>query len=134
MDRHEVKETVQMGSERSFAFVFAAFFLIVAVWPLLHGGSPRIWALAVAVLLAAVGWFVPRLLRPFNVAWFHLGIWIGKFTTPILMVLVFALAVVPTGMLLSLFGKDPMRRRIDRAAGSYWLKREQQPGTMKAQF
>jgi hypothetical protein len=134
MGRENSKDGVQMGSERSFSFVFAVIFLVVALWPLWHGGPLRTWALVAAALLTVVGVICPWVLKPFNVAWFHLGIWIGKITTPILMILVFVLVVVPTGILLSAFGKDPMRRRIDRTAASYWLKRDQQPGSMKAQF
>ena len=37
-----------MGSERGFGIVFCCFFLLVALWPVLHGTGPRLWALAIA--------------------------------------------------------------------------------------
>ena len=38
--------------------------------------------------------------------------------------LVYFLTVVPTGLILKLFGKDPMRRKFDSKASSYWIPRE----------
>lgn len=134
MDKTSPDEGVKIGTERSFAVVIAAVFCVVALWPLWHGGPLRLWALVSALVLLAIGFIYPRALKPFNVAWFHFGQWIGKFTTPIFMSLVFVIAVIPTGIILSILGKDPMRRQIDRTARSYWLKRDQQPGSMKAQF
>jgi hypothetical protein len=123
-----------MGSERNFAFVFAGVFLVVALWPLWYSEPIRLWALVVAIGVLGLGIIYPSVLRPFNVAWFRFGLWIGKFTTPIFMTLVFIVAVVPTGLVLRILGKDAMHRRIDRNADTYWVRRQQQPGSMKTQF
>lgn len=134
MGKETINDGVQMGSERSFSFVFATVFLLVALWPLWHGGEVRLWPLGVSIALMAIGLVCPRILKPLNFAWFKFGIWIGRFTTPVFMTLVYVVAVVPTGILLSAFGKDPMRRNIDRESQSYWITRGQQPNSMKAQF
>ncbi len=134
MDQEKARATVKIGSDRSFAFVFTAVFLIIACWPLWQGGAVRLWALGAALLLVGIGIIFPRILRPLNIAWFKFGMWISRFTTPVFMALVFILAVVPTGLLLRLFGKDPMRRKIDNAADTYWLEREDQPGPMQEQY
>ena len=36
------------GSDRGFGIVFAVIFLVVALYPLISGGSIRLWALTVA--------------------------------------------------------------------------------------
>lgn len=123
-----------MGSERSFGLVFAAVFLIVGLWPLWHGSSVRMWALGIAAVFLAIGVIYPALLRPLNRAWFKFGMWISRYTTPILMLLIFIVAVVPTGLLMRAFGKDPMHRKVDRTSGSYWIDRDEQPGSMKEQY
>ena len=38
--------------------------------------------------------------------------------------MVFYLTVLPTGLILKLLGKDPMRRKLDSNQASYWLERE----------
>ena len=134
MGRNKKPDAIKMGSERSFGLVFAAFFLIVALWPLWHGSPVRLWALGIAIVFLALAMIYPAALRPLNMAWFKFGLWISRFTTPIVMVVVFVIAVVPTGLLMRLFGKDPMRRKIDRASESYWINRDEQPGPMKEQY
>lgn len=115
---------VAAGSERSFAIVFAVVFTIVGLLPLLDAAAPRWWALAVAAGFLAAGWIRPALLAPANRAWFRLGMLLGAIVTPVVMALVFYLAVTPTALLLRLFGKDPLHRRFDPAATSYWVARD----------
>ena len=56
---------------------------------------------------------------------------------PLVMGALFAVVVVPTGLLLRLTGKDPLRLKLDRSAASYWQLREPPgpaPGSLKQQF
>lgn len=115
---------VAIGSERSFGLVFAAVFAVVALLPLLDGAGPRPWALGIAAAFLAAAVLRPSLLAPANRAWFRLGMLLGAVVTPVVMALVFFLAVTPTALLLRLFGKDPLNRRFDPAAASYWIPRD----------
>lgn len=129
--------TVRIGSERSFGFVFATVFGIIGGLPLLDGGAVRWWALGVAALFLAAALFRPSLLGPANRAWFRLGMLLGAVVTPVVMALVFFLAVTPTALLLRLFGKDPLNRRFDPSAESYWIARDPDSdarSSMKNQF
>jgi Saxitoxin biosynthesis operon protein SxtJ len=123
-----------MGSERSFGLVFAGAFAAVALYPALHGQPPRLWALGLAATLLALALVRPGLLAPLNRLWFRFGLALGKVMTPVAMALLFALAVVPTALVLKLLRKDPLRLRLDRSAATYWEPREQQPGSMSDQF
>lgn len=115
---------VAIGSERSFGLVFATVFAVVALLPLLDGAGPRPWALGIAAAFLAAALLRPSLLAPANRAWFRLGMLLGAVVTPVVMALVFFLAVTPTALLLRLFGKDPLNRRFDPAAPSYWIARD----------
>src|SRR3546814_4000070 len=53
-----------------------------------------------------------------------LPILLGAIVTPVVMALVFFIAVTPTALLLRLFGKDPLNRRFDPDAPSYWIPRD----------
>jgi hypothetical protein len=46
------QEEIKPSSDRSFGLVIAIFFLIVALWPSVHGDSIRWWALALAAVFA----------------------------------------------------------------------------------
>ncbi len=57
--------------------------------------------------------------------------------TPVLLGLVYYGCFVPIGLGLKLFGKDPLRRRADPAAPSYWITREPpgpEPDSIRMQF
>jgi hypothetical protein len=127
---HEAK----MGSERGFGLVFFCFFLIVSAFPMLSGEPPRLWALAVALIFVALAFARPAVLSPLNKLWFRFGLLLGRIVAPIIMLLVFFLTVLPTGLIMRLLGKDLLNRKIDRSAPSYWVKRDAPGGSMRNQF
>jgi hypothetical protein len=137
---HEAQQhsgSVQMGSERSFGFVFAVFFAVIALWPLKNGEEARIWALGVAAGFALAALVAPRMLKPLNLVWFKFGMVLHHVVTPVVMGLLFFLTVTPVGLLMRATGKDPMRLKRDPKAASYWIVRDPAgpaPESMKNQF
>src|SRR5262245_58491894 len=64
---------VSAGSERSFGLVFATFFVVVGAFGAWHQAG-AFWAwLATGLVLAAVAWTTPSVLRPLNRLWFRFG-------------------------------------------------------------
>lgn len=125
---------VKMGSERSFGFVFAAVFTIIALWPLISGSAVRYWALGIAAVFAVTALAAPRILAPLNKLWFKFGVLLGAIVAPIVMFLLFFLAVTPTAIIMRALGKDLLLQKIDKSAVSYWIEREEPVGSMKNQF
>lgn len=126
---------VRQGSDRSFGFVFAVVFAVVAAWPMLDGEAPRWWALAVTAAFAGLALLWPRGLAPLNRLWFRFGLLLHHVISPLVMGAVFLIAVVPTALVFRLLGKDPMRRRPARDASTYWQPRDHtQASHMTNQF
>lgn len=124
----------KVSSERSFALTFGAVLLLVSLWPLLSGGSIRLWA-----AFLSAGFFILAFARPAifalpNRYWSRLGILLGHIVSPVVMTLLYAVVVLPTGLFLRAVGIDKMNRRFDRSATSYWIERDEQPGAMDRQF
>jgi|SRR5690349_1370986 hypothetical protein len=125
------------ASERSFGITFAVIFALIAAIKLWrgHGGAAYWLAAAVVALALAFYWTAP--LRPLNKAWFRLSLALYAVVNPVMMGLIFYSTIVPIGLLMRLFGKDPLRLRRDAAAPSYWIDRSED-GTdaarMKTQF
>lgn len=115
------------GSDRNFGLVFAAFFALVGLLPLVHGGAPRLWAFAVGALFLAIALAVPRLLAPLNYLWFRFGLLLHAIVSPIAMGIIFFGAIWPMGWVMRAMGKRPLNLAIDRQAKSYWIVR-QPPG------
>ena len=77
-ERLDREHVVESSSNRTFGFVFAAFFLLIAAWPLLSGGAPRWWAVAVAAVFSMVAAWKPALLAGLNRWWMKLGLLLGQ--------------------------------------------------------
>ncbi len=129
IDRHTA---AKISSERSFGLVFVAFFAIVAIYPLFFGGDLRVWAAVLAAGFAAVAVARPQLLRPLNVAWFKLGLLIGRFMSPVVLSLMFFCVIAPIGLLMRVFGHDPLRLKRKGSADSYWILRDEAENPMQS--
>ncbi|HQR50033.1 MAG TPA: SxtJ family membrane protein, partial [Methylophilaceae bacterium] len=82
-----------------------------------------LWALELSggfLLLALV---IPRVLAPANRAWTKFGLLLHDIVSPIALGILFFVVVTPTGLLMRLLGKDPLRLRFERSAKSYWIVR-----------
>ncbi len=133
---HEHGE-LKYSSDRSFGFVFAVFFSLLTIWPLFSGRSPRWGALALAFLFLATALLFPRALGPLNRLWAKLGLVLQKIMTPLIMGVLFYLLFTPIGVLLRIFGKDPMRKKLEPQSKTYWMGRgesEPKPQTLSNQF
>ncbi|MEO8115039.1 MAG: SxtJ family membrane protein, partial [Phenylobacterium sp.] len=124
VDPGRAHRKVNVGSSRSFGFVFAGFFALAGLLPLLRGHDMRLWALALSGLFLAAALFVPRLLRPLNLLWFWFGLMLHAVVNPIVMSLIYWISVVPVGLVMRAAGKDPLRLARDPDAASYWIPRD----------
>lgn len=130
-------DKVTSGSDRAFGLVFAVVFLLIALWPLTGGSQPRLWSLAVAAGLAGIAAVAPGLLAPMNRLWFRFGMLLHKVMTPTILFLIYVTTVVPTGLIMRLVGKDPLRRRFEPDASTYWIARDDAgvtPASLRRQF
>ncbi|MBT4770034.1 MAG: hypothetical protein HOO00_05855 [Rhodospirillaceae bacterium] len=130
-------EKAEGPSDRSFGLVFTAVFALIGLWPLLNGGTARIWALAVSVIFLVVSFARPAILAPLNRLWMRFGELLHKIVNPIVMGLMFFCAVTPTGLIMRAMGKDLLHLKKDPAAKSYWIERQPPgpaPESMKHQF
>ena len=137
MPAHKGHHEVKVGSERSFGVVFAIAFTIIAALPLLRGGELRFWSMLVAAVFLVLGFIAPRVLRPLNILWFKFGMLLGRIIAPIVISLLFFIAVTPTALIMRMLRKDILRLKLDRNAKSYWISRsktENPMGSMKKQF
>lgn len=86
----------------------------------------------VGILLWLAGAAVPGRLGPVFRGWMALAHAISKVTTPIFMGVVFFVVIAPVGVLMRLFGRNPVRHRP--RDGSYWQGRTEPRGSLTNQF
>ena len=132
----EREEEVSGSSDRGFGFVFTAVFLIVGLWPLLGGGTPYWWALALSALFLLVSLARPGLLKPLNRVWTRFGLLLHKITNPVIMGFLFFFLITPFGLVRRLVKRDPLGLKRREDLESYWSEREaaQSETSMERQF
>jgi hypothetical protein len=81
---------------------------------------------------------IPPVFRQVNRFWIGFSVFIGYFVSRAILTVVFFLVIAPTGLIMRVLGKDPMERKLDRDAASYWQPRvePEKPGmeTYERQF
>jgi hypothetical protein len=131
------EEAVEISSHRSFGLVFATFFALMGALSVYHGSTRWHYWLPLAAVLAVVAYAAPSVLAPLNRLWAKLGHLLQAIVSPVFLTVLFYGCIVPVGFLMRLSGKDPMRRRFEPGADSYWIVRKPpgpSPESFKQQF
>ena len=108
-----------------FGFIWMAFVAIFGLIAMVKFHNPwmaRVLWLA-AVVVPLIGWTAPRFMRWIFVGMSYLAWPIGFVVSHVMLALVYYVVVTPIGLLTRLFGYDPMKRRFDREATTYWMER-----------
>lgn len=56
-------------------------------------------------------------------AWIAFGTCLGRVVNPVVLTAIYIVAILPVALAMKLLRYDPMRRRFDPAADSYWIAR-----------
>ena len=113
-----------LPSERSFGFLFVVVFAGLAGYGFYKHWNDQYLALAIgtSILLLFLTFFAPKVLAPFNKAWHHLGLLLGKIISPIVLGVIFFGLLLPIALITRLFGRDELRLKR-RTITSYWRDR-----------
>jgi hypothetical protein len=126
-----------LPSNRSFGTLFTVVFALLAGLAWWKGSAAFGWLAAAAAIFALVTLIRPDWLAPLNRAWMGLAYFLNKVVSPIVLGILYYGMVTPFGFVMRLMGKDPMRRKFDAAAGSYWIERQPPgppPDSLRDQF
>jgi hypothetical protein len=118
---------------RIFAGLQWLFFGVIAwsVWKRHDAATIAAILMTVSTLIAAVGLSLPQWIRPVYVGWMVAVFPIGWVVSHAILGAVYFLVFTPIGWLLRGAGYDPMERRWDRTATTYWKRRPAPPETRR---
>jgi hypothetical protein len=117
---HAIVELDAAGLRRfgvTTGLIVATIFGIVIPWLFEHG--ILIWPWVIAAALIVWGLCAPASLRPVYVIWMKLGLLLNKITSPIILSVIFVVAILPPALIMKLFRRDAMCRRFDDTLNSY---------------
>ena len=123
----------KISSNRSFGLLFFIVFALISVWPIINGGTPRVWPIPFSIIFLVLGLLNSKILNPLNLAWVKFGEILGRIIAPIVMGIVYFLIITPIGLFMRIIGKDLLGIKFSENK-SYWIKREKSIGSMKRQF
>ena len=108
--------------KRDIRIVFGVFCIIFSVISVKL--YPSFWFYGFIGLIAAILFFIafmPLALRPLYQRWLKFAHILGRINTQILLFLVYVIVIIPAGIMMRVFGKDPMQRKMNSDI-SYWEK------------
>ena len=81
---------------------------------------------ALSILFAVTGILAPGAINPVYRLWMPVARAVGWFNTRLILMLVYFLVLTPMGIILRLFGWDPLRLK-NRETESYWIVKDTDP-------
>lgn len=121
---------------RTFGLTVGGAFLAIGAFLWWRGHLKTAAVLgAIGFVLAAAGLAIPTRLGGVERGWMRMAVALSRFTTPIVMGVIYFLVVMPTGLARRAFGANPMvHRAVD---GSFWKPRPEgrrRTGSLRRQF
>jgi len=125
-----MREQIEIKQLRAFGLIVGGIFLAIALWPFFFrpDEGPRPWALVVGSLLLIQGLALPRSLGPIYRVWMKLGQALGWVNTGLILAVFYYSVMTPIGLLLRLFGKDPLTRTFEANRNSYRVPKAPRDG------
>ena len=129
-------ERLESKGYRSFGLIFGTIIVILFGFfvPLIFKGQWPVWPdtlqstpFIIGYVLYAWSLVLPSTLVVIYVPWMHFGHIMGAINTRLILGLVFYLLFTPMSLVLTIFGKDPLKRKFEATQESYWKKCQDRP-------
>ncbi len=121
-------------NNKGFGLLFFIVFLLIGLWPLIQGESPRILFFPIALVFLILGLMNAKILNPLNRLWIKFGELLGKIIAPVVMAFIYFIILTPLSFLVRITGKDLLKIKFSNKIKTYWVKRIKDLGPMKKQF
>ena len=102
----------KISSNRSFGILFCIVFALISVWPIIDGGSLRLWPIPISIIFLILGLVNSKLLGPLNFVWVKFGELLGRIVAPIVMAIIYFVIITPIGLVMRLVGKDLLNTKF----------------------
>jgi hypothetical protein len=123
--REEIKLIKETPADlRKFGLSIGTVLIIAAVVLFLFDKSGYIYFAAAGVLFIIPALFFPGNLRLLNKLWMILAVLLGWVMTRVILIILFYLVLTPIALLARLFNKKFIKFGYDKAASTYWEKRD----------
>ena len=119
---------------KNFGYTFSVLFLLITCYFFFKNNSLFPLFISISTIFFLLTFFLPSYLRLLAFYWEKFGILLGKVFSPIILVLVYIITILPINLILRIFSIDLLKRRINNKVKSYWIKRLDNKINFRNQF
>jgi len=119
---------------KNFGYTFSVLFLLTTFYFFFHKNSLFFFFFFISVVFFLLTFFLPSYLKSLAFYWERFGIFLGKIFSPIVLILVYIITILPINLILRIFSLDLLKRRINNKAKSYWIERLNEKINFRNQF
>jgi len=123
-----------LPTDRRFGLLFGAVLAAIGTFGFWFSWPDALWVSlsSVGCLFILLGAALPKVLRPFNIAWYWLGVLLGKIVSPLVLGVLFFVLITPVAVIGRIAGRDELRLKPN-SGPSHWIDRTP-PGPSGASF
>ena len=108
---------------KNFGYTFSVLFLLITLY-----------FFFISIFFFLLAFFLPTYLKLLAFYWERFGILLGKIFSPIILILLYIITILPINLILRLFKIDLLKRRVRSKAKSYWIERLDEKINFRNQF
>ncbi len=128
------KKRDELKDLRQFGIVLAGILIVFgSIHFMKHRTIFAQWFCGTGLIVLCAGLFAPRMLKYAYAVFLKVAHAIGWFNTRVILIIIYFLLVTPIAIMMKIFCKDPLSRKMDKSASTYWLNRPE-PKAVKEQL
>jgi len=108
---------------KKFGISLSLVLIIWATFLYLKHKGPYLWLYNSAIILFLISIIFPVIIKPLYIIWMKIAYIISWIITHLILIVVFYVIITPVGLVMRLFGYDPLERKMDKKRQSYWVSR-----------
>ena len=124
---------IKIPSNRTFGLFFSIFFMLLWIYFRDYQFLISNVLISLFVVFFLLGISNSKILYPLNYLWFRFGNFLGMIISPVILMFIYFLTIVPIGLILKLFNRDIIGLKFNKNK-SYWKIRKEEKTNMNNQF
>ncbi len=109
---------------KKFGITLGIAFLVFAVLLTWKRKDGQLFMLSISAIFFIFAFLSPLSLKLVYIFWMRLAFILGWLNTRIILFIIFYIIFTAIGIMMKLFGKDFLGRKLEKNRDSYWIKRE----------
>ena len=118
---------------KQFGYLFFFVLSFISIFIFFNSNKINYILISLSLIFLIITIFRPILFDGISNIWIKFGELLGRFVSPIIMILIFFLFLTPLSFIIRIMGKDLLNTKFSKQK-SYWIKREKNIGTMDKQY